>query len=165
MREGYDALAARYGGALARIARATEADPRRCEELLQEMHVALWRSLDQFDGRCAERTWVYRVAHNVAASHVRTARRRVPLVSLSGLEPADEERLHETLERQQGLERARALVRELAPLDARVVLLWLEGLEAAEIGEVTGLSPAAVATRIHRAKALLSRRFREVRHE
>jgi RNA polymerase sigma-70 factor, ECF subfamily len=155
----YEELAARYGAALVRAARATEADPRRREDLLQEMHVALWRSLDTFDGRCAERTWVYRVAHNVAASHVRSARRTLPLVALDGLDPAAEERLHETLERQQGLERARVLVRELEPLDRQVVLLYLEGLDAAEIGEVTGLASPAVATRIHRAKALLARRY------
>jgi len=36
------------------------------------------------------------------------------------------------------------------------MLLYLEDLSAAEIGEVTGLSAGAVAVRIHRIKALLS---------
>jgi RNA polymerase sigma-70 factor (ECF subfamily) len=30
----------------------------------------LWVSLGSFDGRCSLRTWVYRIAHNVGASHV-----------------------------------------------------------------------------------------------
>ena len=29
----------------------------------------LWVSLGSFDGRCSLRTWVYRIAHNVGASH------------------------------------------------------------------------------------------------
>ena len=36
------------------------------------------------------------------------------------------------------------------------MLLYLEDLTAAEIGEVTGLSAGAVAVRIHRLKALLA---------
>jgi RNA polymerase sigma-70 factor (ECF subfamily) len=50
---------------------------------LQEIHLALWRSLRLFDGRCSLQTWVYRVAHNVGASYIlrerRTARRLLDL--------------------------------------------------------------------------------------
>jgi N-acetylneuraminic acid mutarotase len=38
----------------------------RCRDLLQEIHFQLWRSFAHFDHRCSLRTWVYRVAHNVA---------------------------------------------------------------------------------------------------
>lgn len=155
----YEDVAARFGGALARLARATESDPDRRADLLQEMHVALWRSLPAFEGRCSERTWALRVAHNVAASHVRAARRSPPSVSLDAVDPAAEDRLHEQLERKQGLARAHALIGELPPLDRQVVLLYLEGLEAAEIAEIAGLTPANVAQKIHRAKALLARRM------
>jgi RNA polymerase sigma-70 factor (ECF subfamily) len=37
---------------------------------MQDIHLALWRSFANFDGRCSLRTWVYRVAHNAAAAHV-----------------------------------------------------------------------------------------------
>lgn len=40
-------------------------------DLLQGNHIAIWQSLARFDGRCSERTWVYPVAHNIGASHVR----------------------------------------------------------------------------------------------
>ena len=65
----YDEAAAAFGPALARLAVAYERDPHRRQDLLQDIHFALWRSLAAFDGRCALRTWVYRVAHNVATSH------------------------------------------------------------------------------------------------
>src|SRR5262247_4614138 len=71
----YAEAAAAHGAALQRLARATEANAERRRDLLQDMHVALWRSLAAFDGRCAVRTWVFRVAHNVAASHVDRERR------------------------------------------------------------------------------------------
>src|ERR1035441_9256632 len=66
----FEQAVATYGAALERLARVYEADPEARRDLLQEIHIALWRSLKSFDNRCSLRTWVYRVAHNTAASHV-----------------------------------------------------------------------------------------------
>jgi RNA polymerase sigma-70 factor, ECF subfamily len=40
-------------------------------------------------------------------------------------------------------------------------LLYLEGEAAAEIAEVTGLSPSNIATKIHRIKKLLRQQYTE----
>jgi len=53
------------------------------------------------------------------------------------------------------------LVQSLKPLDRQVILSYLEGLDAASIGEITGISPGNVATKIHRIKNVLARRFQE----
>ncbi len=66
----YERISAEFAAPLARLARAHEADPSLQQDLLQEIHIALWRSLPAFGGRCSLRTWVYRVAHNAAATHV-----------------------------------------------------------------------------------------------
>jgi RNA polymerase sigma-70 factor (ECF subfamily) len=157
--ERYQRLAAAHGDAIARLARAVEADPQRRDELVQEIHLQLWRSLERFDGRCSERTWTFRVAHNVAASHIdterRTGRAREPLDQ----EIADPAVASDALERRHAVAVVERLVRELPLLDRQVVLLYLEGLGAAEIGEITGGSASAVSTRLHRVKALLARRF------
>ena len=50
---------------------------------------------------------------------------------------------------------------QLKPLDRQLMLLYLEGIDAASIGEVTGLSSGNVATKIHRIKAILTRRFHD----
>ncbi|MEI8703490.1 RNA polymerase sigma factor [Mesorhizobium sp. ISC15] len=71
------------GGALARLAAAYEADPAERQDLVQDIHLQLWRSLKSFDGRCSLRTWVYRVAYNVAADHVGRARRRKGMIGLN----------------------------------------------------------------------------------
>ena len=165
----YDEAAAAFGPAIARLAASYERDPHRRQDLLQEIHLALWRSLAAFDGRCALRTWVYRVAHNVAASHVlrdrRHGRHGRALVSLEALENAphagDEApaaRLAEQLDAERQRARLAALVAQLAAPDRQLVLLYLEGLDAAAIGEVTGLSPGNVATKVHRIKRVLARR-------
>jgi RNA polymerase sigma-70 factor (ECF subfamily) len=53
------------------------------------------------------------------------------------------------------------LIHQLAQTDRQVLLLYLEDVDAVGIGEVTGLSPGAVATKIHRLKALLARKLNE----
>jgi RNA polymerase sigma-70 factor (ECF subfamily) len=51
------------------------------------------------------------------------------------------------------------LIQRLKPLDRQVILSYLEGLDAASIGEITGLSAGNVATKIHRIKSILARRL------
>jgi RNA polymerase sigma-70 factor (ECF subfamily) len=164
----YEEASATFGGALARLARGYEQDPDRRRDLLQEIHIALWRSLSSFDGRCSLRTWVYRVAHNTASSQVIRRRASAPtLVSLDELAsmaadgPSEPE-----IDQQRAMERLAGLVRTLAPLDRQVILLYLEGLDAAAIGDVTGLSPGNVSTKVHRIKKILGQRFHEgARHD
>ena len=156
----YAEVAAAFGAALDRLARAYEADPERRRDLLQEVHVALWRSFETFDERCSLRTWVYRVAHNVAASHAIRDRRARKLVTLAELEgqPARDD-TEAAVEHRRALERLLELVRLLSPVDRQVILLYLEGMDAAAIGEITGLSSGNVATKIHRIKSVLAKRF------
>ena len=52
-------------------------------------------------------------------------------------------------------------MQQLKAVDRQVILSYLEGMDAATIGEITGLGPGNVATKIHRIKALLSRQFHE----
>jgi RNA polymerase sigma-70 factor (ECF subfamily) len=168
--ERYARAAAAFGAALERLSRAYEADADQRLDLLQEIHFALWRSFAGFDGRCSERTWVYRVAHNVATSHV-LKRRRSPAQKLASLDeiaaqgdPTQADPEAEVGDRQ-ALARLTALIQALAPPDRQVVVLYLEGLEAAAIGEVCGLSPGAVAAKIHRLKAVLAQRFNQGGHD
>jgi RNA polymerase sigma-70 factor (ECF subfamily) len=160
--ERYASAAAEYGPALERLARAHEADPDTRTDLVQEIHLALWRSMAVFDGRCSLRTWVYRVAHNAAASHV-LKRRRVRASAMVGLEDLDVSdgapNPEEALGEHQSLQKLMNLIRALKPPDAQVMLLYLEDLDAAAIGEITGISAGAVATKIHRIKSVLAKRF------
>ena len=83
------------------------------------------------------------------------------LVSVDELElRAEDGDREDQLDRARASARLLAVIRGLKPLDRQVMLLYLEDLTAAEIGEVTGLSASAVAVRIHRLKALLAEPYR-----
>jgi RNA polymerase sigma-70 factor (ECF subfamily) len=162
--ERYLEATAAYGSALHRLAAAYEADPDRRRDLLQDVHLALWRSFASFDGRCSLRTWVYRVAHNAATSHVIGQRRSRTSAWLSleeVAEAADPSQGQGAADRRQAVERLLALMQELKSLDRQVILSYLEGLDAAETAEITGLSPGNVSTKIHRIKTLLTRQFHQ----
>lgn len=161
--ELYAETAAEYGGAIDRLARAYEAEPELRRDLIQEIHLELWRSFAVFDGRCSMRTWVYRIAHNTATSHVMKRRRdrqaqATSLDALTAVAGGDDP--EGAVAERRALQQLMALVQELAPIERQVALLYLEDLDAATIGEITGLSSGAVSQKIHRLKALLARRFR-----
>jgi RNA polymerase sigma-70 factor (ECF subfamily) len=165
-RPGQDALyeqaSAEFGAALGRLARSYETDADRQRDLLQEVHLALWRSFAGFEGSCSLRTWVYRVAHNVAASHVLRQRRhrRGGMVSLDDIEDRLEDATAApAVDRSEVRSRLYALIHRLTPLERQLILLYLEGCDAASIGEITGMTPGSVATRVHRIKRILAHRF------
>ena len=106
---------------------------------------------------------MYRVAHNAAMSHgIRRWAKAPWLVSLDELdERPDESDFERDADRRLSMDRLLGLIHSLKPLDRQIVLLYLEGLDAASIGEVTGTSPGSIATKVHRLKKLLTRQFQE----
>ena len=161
----YRRVAAEFAPAVERLARGYEADPDLRRDLVQDIHVALWRSFAYFTDACSERSWVYRIAHNVAVTHM-IKRRRIKVETLVDLDELQTltggARPDEQAAAAADLHWLLAAVHRLKAADRQVLLLYLEGLTAAEIADVVGLSPGAVAVRIHRCKALLARRHQEV---
>ena len=159
----YQEAADTYGSALDRLARAYEADPETRRDLLQDIHLQLWRSFERFDGRCSLRTWVYRVAHNIATGHVvRQSRIRKTLVSIEEIEamPSNDQSEH-AAGQNQALERLSMLIQQLKPLDRQIIISYLEGMDASSSAEITGLSASNVAMKVHRIKNILRRWFHE----
>ena len=155
----YDEVLQEFGPALSRLARGYERDMDRRADLLQEIHLAIWRSLAVFDGRCSLRTWVYRVAHNTATSVTLRRPRRGSFVSLDEADLSLPAASGPDLDRRLALQKVIDLVQSLRNVDRQVMLLYLEGCDAAAIADVVGLSPRNVATKVHRIKQILTKQF------
>jgi len=158
----YRRVAEEFGAALERLAFAYEADADRRRDLLQEIHLALWRSLENFGARCSLRTWIYRVAHNTATSYVirRSKGKATMFLTLEEAETQDgNESVEVFADRQKSLARLLGLIQRLEPIDRQLMLAYLEGIDAESIAEITGLSVANIWTKIHRIKNVLSRQF------
>lgn len=150
----FDRIARTYGAALARLAWGYAADAGDHDDLLQDILVALWRALPRFRGESSERTFVYRVAHNRAISHV--ARRRRDTDALRDDQLVDPgPRPDAQLDRKERSERLRAAIRRLPESQRQAVILHLEGLSPREIAALQGTTENNVGVRLTRARQAL----------
>ena len=146
--------------AIRRLAASYEREPARRQDLVQEIWLALWQALPAFGGAWTERTFVFRIAHNRAVTHVRHWRqRRAEALDDGAPIPAATRDPESTAAGHQQRERLEAAVR-LLPLGLRqAIVLRLEGLSAREIADVLGISENNVAVRLTRAREALTRRL------
>lgn len=144
-----------HAGLLGRIAASYEAQPAACEDLLQDITLALWKVLPSWRGDGSLRAFVSRVAHNRAASHVaRQVRHRTDTHDADQVpdETADPQYAATQQQRYEYLLRA---LRRLPLGQRQAVTLALEGFSHREIGEALGLTENAVDARLSRARRTL----------
>ena len=144
-------IVALYAGAIRRLCAAYARDPADREDLFQDIFLAIWKALPGFRGDSSERTWLYRVAHNVALTwqsrdrRTRDRRRDLDEARTQASEPPDARRAVLV-----------DMVGRLSPVDRQLVILWLEGLTMPEIEEVSGIRAGTVAVRLTRIRKRLT---------
>ncbi len=155
-------LLAREGAALRRVVATYVVEAAAAEDLFQDVCLALWQALPRFRGKCSERTFAFRIAHNRALSTLARRRRATDLAAVA--EAPDPRPSPETVvASRQRREQLRVAVGEL-PLALRQPLtLALEGMSGREISEVLGISEGNVAVRLSRARQALRDRLGEPR--
>lgn len=154
--QAFRALCARHAPALARLARHYEAQPEARRDLEQEILISLWRAQNAFRGDCSERTWVYRVAHNTAASYVARQIRARRDDGSAARAPEPPRAPDDVTAERAAIRRLEERVRALDLPSRQLVLLALEGCTTAEIAEVTGLSATNVTTKLSRLRKALA---------
>jgi len=154
-RDVFIRLMEQYEPALRRLASAYAAQQADREDLFQDIAVGLWQAIPSFRGDASERTWLYRIAHNVAitsSTRQRTrGRKEEPMPEAFDAPSAAISSEQEVL-----LAEKRALlldgIRGLSALDRQIALLHLEGLNHAQIEEISGMSQSAIASRLSRLR-------------
>lgn len=131
-----------------------------CDDLVQEMLLAVWRALPTYDDtRCKLSTFLYRVANNRAQNWNRTQRRYGhKLDTLEKFPHLGFAEANAGVDADQRLEWLYGIIRELPPLDRTVLMLHLDRLTHREIGEITGLTENHIGVRMHRIKRWLADR-------
>jgi RNA polymerase sigma-70 factor (ECF subfamily) len=138
----------RHHSAIYRYALRMTGAREAAEDVTQEVFLRVIRSRDRYDGRDRERAWLLRIARNLIIDLHRRHRRS----------PVDENSSDEaSCGASQDLVLAvRQAIGRLDTDDRDVVLLrFIGGLGHDEIADVVGLSPAAVRSRIYRARVAL----------
>jgi RNA polymerase sigma factor (sigma-70 family) len=151
-RQRFGELLERHRGIVVKIAYSYCPQPDDRADLVQEIAAQLWRAFPGYDASRSFSTWMYRIALNVAISHLRNSvHRHQHAISL-------DESLHDIAAEGSDPEAAaqlRLLHRFIAqqdPLNRALLLLYLEDRSHHEIAEVLGISEGNVATKISRLK-------------
>jgi RNA polymerase sigma-70 factor (ECF subfamily) len=120
------------------------------DDLVQEIALQVWQSLDRFRGRSSLDTWAYRVALNTALAWHRKAKTRSKRLTQSTAKIAE---LPDDRGSEGDVERVlERFLASLSDVDRAVLLLYLDGLSNAEAAEVIGVSEGAYRTRLHRVR-------------
>ncbi len=151
----FDEIAQTHGSLIRRIARSYEANAARAEELTQDIHLALWQALPRFRGDASVRTFVARIAHNRAISHVAREAREPRIVALDGALPASGGTPEEHVAQSDMRAKLEAAVQRL-PVNLKVAAtLALDGFSPEDVAAVLGIGVSAASVRLHRAKEQL----------
>ena len=153
------------------------------EDLVQETLVAAWRALDDFEGRSAVRSWLYRIATNRCLNHLRDRGRRLPELP-APIEPTppppEPTRMSEPLwlepypdvlladraqepearyESREAISLAFMFALQRLPPRQRTVLVLRDvlGFRAAEVAEILGATEVAVNRMLQRARRAVDR--------
>jgi RNA polymerase sigma-70 factor (ECF subfamily) len=124
------------------------------QDLLQEILLQLWRSLDGFAGRSSLDTWAYRVALNTAI----VWRRKVRAEPRGNRAAAVDESAAASGPRDE-LVILDEFISGLGPAEKALFVLYLEDLTYRQIAEVTGLSESHVGVKLHRLKRAFMERY------
>jgi RNA polymerase sigma-70 factor (ECF subfamily) len=149
----FDRLLAENGPALTRLAASYTSTAADRDDLVQEIALSIWRGLPHFRAECSERTFIFRIAHNRAVTHI--TRRRPPATADAIDIPDTRPNPEAGLAREQQGERLRRAVHTLPLLYRQVVTLMLEGMDYGEIAQVLGISENNVGARLTRARQML----------
>jgi RNA polymerase sigma-70 factor (ECF subfamily) len=149
----FEALLDRHSGIVRKVAATYCRHPEDQRDLIQQITEQLWGAFGLYDPDRPFSTWAYRVALNVAISHVRRAAlrdRTVESYDAHDHEPVDAGTLSDDDD-----DRVRALyhvVERLGAFDRALLLLHLEGYRNAEVAAILGLSVSNVSTRLSRLR-------------
>jgi RNA polymerase sigma-70 factor (ECF subfamily) len=157
-----------YGPRIYNLARRMLSSDADAEDVTQDVLLQVVRKLDTFRGEAALPTWLHRITVNAALAHRRQRAVRQKHQVTDPLEHFLETGHHNGPVRPWAIEpQQQALDRETHQLIERAiahlpeiyrdvyVLADVEGLPNAEIGEMLGLSVAAVKSRLHRGRMLM----------
>lgn len=176
--QAFEVLVDRHAAGMLRVARTYVASDVAAEDVVQDTWVAVMRGLEQFEGRCSVKTWLYRILINRAKSSGVGATRTVPMSALSDAGPtvaperfrsdgdprwlghwSDPPRAWQRDPQTQLigaelLQQLHAAINALPDLQRQVVILRdVEGMSAEETAELLDLSAGNQRMLLHRGRA------------
>jgi RNA polymerase sigma-70 factor (ECF subfamily) len=169
-RRALEKLLERHQGAVYRFGMKMCGEPEDAKDVLQETLFAAVRTLPDFRGASSISTWLYTIARSFCLKKRRTSKfapERIESLEAQGEASAEVADGRRTPEEDASARQTRqvldAAIAELDPMYREVLVLRdIEGLPAAEVAEILGLTVEAVKSRLHRARVAVRERVAPV---
>ena len=147
-----------HAALLGRVSAAYEANFHLRQELLQEISLAVWQALEKFKGESSVKTYVLRVAHNKAITHVAYHAKQPRNDSYCEIETPQPSHLTSTdvqIAQQQQIQTMLNEIRKMPIQTRQVVTMSMEGLSYSEIADACGISSTNAGVILNRARKTL----------
>jgi RNA polymerase sigma-70 factor (ECF subfamily) len=159
-RRALERLLERHQGAVYRFGMKMCGEPEDAKDVLQETLFAAARTLPDFRGASSVSTWLYTIARSFCLKKRRTSKfapERIESLEAqaeASVEVPDHRRTPEEDAAARQMKRVLdAAIAGLDPMYREVLVLRdVEGLPAADVAEILGLTVEAVKSRLHRAR-------------
>ncbi|MEM9545202.1 MAG: RNA polymerase sigma factor [Bacteroidota bacterium] len=149
----------RHKGIIYKVANTYSSNTADRDDLIQEITLQIWQSLERFNSAYKWSTWMYRIALNTSISFYRKNKRRKEKTVI--LDPIIEiPTEHEEYEGNENFVLLRRFIQELKEIDRALILLHLEGLSSQEIADIIATTQTNVTTKISRIKKKLRQKFK-----
>ncbi len=156
--EAFGALVRRYQGMVAGIAWRYGTGRNEIEDVVSEVFIKLYGSLDRYRPTYRFSSWLYRLAANHVIDHHRRNRREQGRVEMPEQVASTEPTAGDGLEAD---ERSRVLRAALGDLPDKyrepLFLVYMEGMKVDEAARILALPPGTVKTRLMRGRKSLGR--------
>lgn len=176
-REAFEELVQEYQADVYGLLYHLLGDGEDARDATQETFLKIYCHIGRFRGECELRTWIYRIAVNEAANHLRwwRRRRRDCTISLDGGEEdghplreslADHRATPEqrVLEQEQRHRVQQALYQIKPKFRMALILRDIEGCSYEEIADMLGISLGTVKSRIARGREMLRQQVLRMQH-
>jgi len=163
----YAELFRRHYTAIWRVCYSFVGNIQDAEDLVQEVFFKAFRSLDQFEGRSAFKTWLYRIALNNCKNELRRRSRRpvensTSVETLSNGFPAPHW-LETSLQVQAPWARLSEALTGLRPQEQEAIVLKdMDQQSYEEIAQTLGISLSAAKMRVQRARLALRAAYKQL---
>ena len=125
-------------------------------DMVQEIFVKIWLSLDKYDGRCRFTTWMYKITCNTCYDRLRVLQRS-PSAFSSDFAPATE-----NWKSEDNLEEA-LVTGDLPPKQKLVFTLRdIEELDVAEVISITGMTAEQIKHNLYQARKQIRAKIHQI---
>ena len=159
----FDEIYKKYRDMVAATAYHVLGSPSEVEDVVQNVFIEIYKSLDRFRGESSLSTWVYRITVNVALQEVRRRSRKRWLrlfVGTDGPDNRSEADPRSKIESRSALRRLGSALAKVSPKKRAVfVLIDVEGLSPSEASEILDIPVNTVRSRLISARSEVTARL------